>query len=369
MKIGIDAKWFYTGNPSGRVVVRNLIKHLIEMETEHDLYLFLNRREKGNFFPYTNPRVHLIYVWGGNNQLSNLFVLPILALHLKLDVVVYQYFSPLWSHAKKIAFIHDIIFVTHPQFFTFTERVYLNSMRILGRLAHRICTVSENERKRIEQCGLSSFENIDVVHNGVDEVYRRLILHDVNRIEEVKSKYDLPGEFLLYVGRLNERKNIRNLLRAIPLLKNKNIPLVIVGNYDWKMFDLEEEINRLDIAGRVIRAGFVVDEDLPVLFALAKIFCFISFEEGFGLPALEAMASGVPVVVANTSSLPEVCGEAGNYTDPHDPDSIAAVIGQLLDDCELFEVKRMLGLERAALFTWKKSAEALMRSIQKTVDL
>lgn len=369
MKIGIDAKWFYTGNPSGRVVVRNLIKHLVELETGHDLYLFLNHREKDNIFPYTNSRVHLIYVWAGNNQLSNLFILPILASRLKLDVVVYQYFSPLWSHAKRIAFIHDIIFITHPKFFTLTERVYLNSMRVLGRLAHRICTVSENERKRIEHCGLSSFEKIDVVHNGVNEIYRPLILHDVNRVAEVKSKYALPREFLLYVGRLNERKNIRNLLRAIPLLKTTSIPLVMVGTYDWKMFDLEEEINRLDIADRVIRTGYVADEDLPVLFALAKIFCFISFEEGFGLPALEAMASGVPVVVANTSSLPEVCGEAGNYADPHDPDSIATVIGQLLDDCELFEVKRMLGLERAALFTWRKSAEALMRSIQKTVDM
>lgn len=368
MKIGIDAKWFFTGNPSGRVVVRNLIKQMVLMETEHEFYLFLDRRDNEKLFPYTHPRVHLVYVWADINLLSNMFVIPFVSQGLHLDAIVYQYFTPLWSNSKRIAFIHDMIFVSHPQFFTLIERIYLNSMRILGRFAHRICTVSNNERKRIERYRLRTLDMIDVVYNGVDEIYRPLSLLGASRVEAVRSRYALPEEFILYVGRLNERKNIRNLLRAMPLLRNESIPLVIAGNYDWKMFGLDAEISRLGIAGRVIQTGFVEDEDLPVLFSLAKVFCFVSFEEGFGLPALEAMASGVPVVVSDCSSLPEICGEAGNYVDPYKPVSIAAMIDKLLEDKSLYIQMRDKGLKRSKLFKWEYSAVKLLESVKKAVD-
>lgn len=368
MRIGIDAKWFFTGNPSGRVVVGNLIKQMVLMDAEHEFYLFLDRRDKEKIFPYTHPRVHLVYVWAGINLLSNMFVIPFASHGFHLDAIVYQYFTPLWSNSKRIAFIHDMIFVSHPQFFTPIERIYLNSMRVLGKFAHRICTVSNNERKRIERYRLCTLDRIDVACNGVDEVYRPLSLLDESRVEAVRSKYALPEEFLLYVGRLNERKNIRNLLRAMPLLRNEGIPLLIAGNYDWKMFDLDEEISRLGIADRIILTGFVENEDLPVLFSLAKVFCFVSFEEGFGLPALEAMASGVPVVVSDCSSLPEICGEAGNYVDPYKPASIAEMIDKLLEDKSLYIEMRDKGLNRSKLFKWEYTAHKLLESVKKAVN-
>jgi glycosyltransferase involved in cell wall biosynthesis len=151
-------------------------------------------------------------------------------------------------------------------------------------------------------------------------------------------------------------------------LKNQEIPIVIVGSKDWKILDIDKLIDDLGINKRVIFSGFVLDNILPVIYSLATIFCFPSYAEGFGLPALEAMASGVPVVVSNTTSLPEICGDAGNYVNPNDPQDIAAMIDLLLKDNQLYNYKRSKGLERAKHFTWENSAKKLLECICKVVE-
>ncbi len=125
----------------------------------------------------------------------------------------------------------------------------------------------------------------------------------------------------------------------MPLIADQDIPLVIVGKADWKTPNLDIHLSDPAIARRVIMTGSVDDEELPVVYALSTIFCFPSFAEGFGLPPLEAMASGVPVIVANRTSLPEVCGDAATYAAPEDPASIAASIDQLLSDKGLYAAK------------------------------
>jgi len=211
-------------------------------------------------------------------------------------------------------------------------------------------------------------KKIDVIHHGITEEFKPREKHDNELLKAVISKYNLPAKFLLYVGRLNIRKNLLNLMKAIPLLEDTEIPLFLVGQYDWKTFNLDQWACRLGIKNRIILTGFVENEHLPVLYALSTIFCFVSYEEGFGLPALEAMASGVPVVVSNSSSISEVCGEAGNYADPHDPISIAKAIDSLLNNEELYLRKRALGLQRASLFRWKDSAEKIIHSALKVCN-
>ena len=186
---------------------------------------------------------------------------------------------------------------------------------------------------------------------------------DPASIRRAKTVFKLPDEYLLFVGRLNLRKNIDNLLRAIPLLRNKTIPLVIVGADNWKKSNHLKIIRELKIEDRIVFTGAVFKE-LGLIYSMAKVFCFPSYAESFGLPPLEAMASGVPVVVSNTTSLPEVCGDAGSYANPNKPEEIALAIDNLLTNDQLYSSKRQLGLVQAKKFTWTRAAQNVINSIE-----
>jgi len=368
MRIGFDAKWYFNGNPSGRIVVRNLLKEFIAINTEHEIYVILNKKDYDKNFPFENDKVKLIYVWSGINLLSNIIVVPIIISKYKLDVCVFQYFAPIFGSFKKIVYIHDVIFKAHPEFFTLKERIYFSPMKFFARWADAIITVSEFEKKRIKQFHfLGRKTKIRVIYNGVNKKFKSKKHFKSKELEMLESKYNLPERFLLYVGRLNERKNILNLLKSIKYLKDEEIKLVLGGTYDWKMFNLQQKIEELNLNERVLVLGYINDNELPMLYSLAYVFCYVSFEEGFGLPPLESLASGVPVVVSNTSSLPEVCGEAGTYCNPFDSVDIANKIKMLLEDNALYAVKKQLGLEQANKFSWKLSAEKLLSVCEKTV--
>ncbi len=367
MKIGIDAKWFYSGPPSGRVVVRNLIRHLVELSPEDDFYIFLDKQARGKEFPYLRPNVHLVYVWAGNNLLSNVFVVPFRSFKLHLDAFVLQNFSPVFFNFKRYVLIFDVIFRSHPEFFSLPERIYFWPIKYLAFFATRLCTISETEKKRMADFGYAKAPSIDVMYLGVDEVFKPREAHDADSMRLVAEKYGLPAKFILYVGRLNIRKNISNLLRALPRMKNGAVPLIIVGAHDWKTTDLESLIDELDIANRVIFTGHVSDDDLPRIVSLASVFCFVSYAEAFGLPALEAMASGVPVVTSDRTCLPEVCGDAALYADPDNPGQIAEKIDQLLDNHALWQEQRRLGIIRAQSFTWRATANTLKRNLSEIV--
>ncbi len=361
MRIGFDGRWFFSGNPSGKVIVRHVLQQLISRHPEHEYFVFLPRRERHLAFPFVAPHVRLFYTTTGNGLFANCFFLPWGARKLNLDVCLFFYFCGWFGRYKKIVVINDVTFLTYPEYFTWKEKLYFWPMKLLSRRAERICTLSQSEKERMIRLNYAAAARIDVVHLGVDEDFLPLSGHDPQRVQEVKAKYDLPDRFLLYIGRLNERKNILNLLKAIHALKNKTVKLVLAGKVDWKMFDLQAKLQELSLQDRVLLLDHVPETDLPALYALATIFCYVSFAEGFGLPPLEAMASGVPVVVSDRDSLPEVCAEAGSYADPQKPEDIAAVIDSLLTEPELREQKRTMGLLRARCFSWMASADKLLQ--------
>ena len=197
----------------------------------------------------------------------------------------------------------------------------------------------------------------------MNEIFKPKHFFDANEIDRIKYKYSLPERYLLFVGRLNVRKNVDNLLRAIPLLKNSEIKLLIVGSEDWKTSNYSQLVYELGIENRVQFKGAIYNDDLSVIFSLATVFCFPSLAESFGLPALEAMASGVPVVVSNSTALPEICGKAGNYVNPIDFNDIAAVIDNLLHNPAYSELKSKQSVERANYFSWHKSAEQILNCL------
>ena len=367
MRIGFDGRWFFSGNPSGRVVVRNLLQQLVTHHAEHEYFVFLPRREQHLEFWLQAPHVKLVYTAGKNGFLTNCISLPWQARKLGLDVCVFFYFSGVFGRYKKIVFVNDITFLAYPGYFTWKEKLYFRPMHFLSRRTDRICTISQSEKERMVRFNYAAADKIAVVPLGVDEGFVPLSGHGLSRIQEVKAAYGLPEQFLLYVGRMNERKNILNLLKAVKVLEDKNIKLVLAGKVDWKMFDLRVKIEELALQDRVLLLGQVAEGDLPVLYAMATIFCYVSFAEGFGLPPLEAMASAVPLVVSDRDSLPEVCAEAGSYVDPQKPEDIAAAIDRLLTDPELREKKRAKGLLRAKSFSWKNSADKVLQVCREVV--
>jgi glycosyltransferase involved in cell wall biosynthesis len=347
MRIGFDAKWLFNGNPSGRIVVKNLLEKLLELNTANELYIILNKKDINKTFPFKNDNVKLIYVWGGINLLSNIIVVPIVLLKYKIDVCVFQYFAPVFGKFKKIVYIHDVIFKSHPEFFTLKERIYFFPMKFLAKRSHGIITVSEYEKKKIKQFHfLGSKTKICVVYNGVDGKYKPKKYFDSQVIERLRLKYNLPERFLLYVGRLNGRKNILNLIKSIIYLKNKEIKLVLCGKYDWKMFNLPQKIEELGLNDRVLLLGYICDDELPILYSLASVFCYVSFEEGFGLPPLESLASGVP----------------------NDPENIAEKIDLILSSSDIRKTKIDIGLNRTKGFNWQNSAKVLLQFCEHILE-
>ena len=369
MKIGIDAKWFFNGPPSGKVVTRNHVKHLMEIDKTNEYFLFMDKKDIKEVFPFKGNNIHLVYIWADNNLASNVFIIPYYGRKLNLDVIIFQNFPGNSRHYASVSYIHDTLFLSHPQYYTYRERLYFSPLRILSRKATRICTVSYEEKKRLLKYDYKkNINDIDVIYHGVSEAFKPKEYYSKDFLETIKRKYHLPDQFLLFVGRLNERKNIYHLIRALPYLNDKGIPLVIVGEKDWKMFDLDQLINKVGLKDRIIFTGPIYNDDLACVYALAKIFCFPSYAESFGLPPLEAMAAGVPVVVSSNTSLPEVCGDAGNYVNPNNPENIAEMIDRLMNNKILFNKKREAGIQRSKEFTWRRSAEALLKTFCEVVS-
>jgi glycosyltransferase involved in cell wall biosynthesis len=359
MRIGVDCRWWFRGNPSGRVEVNNMVRRLVAGHPEDDYFLFLSQRDRGLPLALEGANVHAVYLPAAIGMLSVCLLLPWKAAGLGLDASLTFHFPPLAGRFRRIVWIDDVIFLEHPEYFTWKENLYLRLLRPLARRADHVCTISSSEKQRLVRSRVAAAGRISVVPPGVEARFRPAAEHDPRRLAELRARWGLPERFLLYVGRMNLRKNLQNLLAAVAMLRDREIPLVMAGNRDWKMFDLPGRIATLGLGSRVRLLGEVADEDLPGLYALASVFCFVSFSEGFGLPPLEAMASGVPVVVSDRDALPEVCGAAGNYVDPERPAAIAAAIASLLDDPALYARKSRLGLERAAAFTWERSTAAL----------
>jgi glycosyltransferase involved in cell wall biosynthesis len=371
MRIGIDAKWFFSGPVSTRVLLKNLLPELIDLYPGDEWVIFLDKRDKHKTLPFQSLNIHLEYVWADVNMLSNTFLLSRKMRHLKLDVMVYQTFPSFVHKIPSISFIHDVLFREFPQFFTWKEKMYFLSLTWLTRnRSERLIATTNyvaNELLRFQY--VKSRSRIDIVPLAVSKAYQPAEYQNPADLSAVKLKYQLPDQFILFVGRLNIRKNIENLLRALLLIHDRNIKLVIVGESDSKAPDLQKILSSQKLKKRIEFTGAMTDKDLVMTYSLAKLFCFPSFAEGFGLPPLEAMASGVPVIVSEITALPEVCRDAAIYTDPYNPESIANAINDLLENKELYARQRHSGIQRAKEFTWAKSAKSFMESIVNAVNI
>jgi len=370
MKIGIDAKWLFTGHISGKLFIQNILPELFALEPGIEWHIFLDKRNKNLDLPFRNENIKIHYIWANLNMVSNFIILPGCAKRLQLDAVLFQTFFMKKGKFKSVVFIHDILFEYYPQFFTWKERLYFKPLKWITSSADRVITTTQFVKNELIKFRFTKPDQpIDLAPSGVTSIFKPYAQHDPAFLRSVKERYRLPDFYLLFAGRLNARKNIRGLMKSLRFLDDKDIPLVIVGEENWKAPGIGELLAQKEIKERIIFTGFVTDDELAAIYAMAKAFCFPSFAEGFGLPPLEAMASGIPVIVSGTTSMPEVCSHAALFIDPGSPKNIADKINSLLKNKALYEQKQNEGLEWSRQYTWKRTAEGVMQSILSAVKM
>jgi glycosyltransferase involved in cell wall biosynthesis len=261
--------------------------------------------------------------------------------------------------------VHDLIFRHLPEHHKPLNRWYLNlTMPLYCRRATHLVAVSEcTRRDLIAAYGLPP-ERITVVHEAADPRFRP---QPPQTVAAARSRYDLPERYLLAVGTIEPRKNLSRLLAAFEVLLAGGLTdgLALVGRRGWLYDDFFAALERSPARDAVCFPGYVPDDDLPALYAGAQALVLPSLYEGFGLPVLEAMACGAPVACSNTSSLPEVAGDAALTFDPADVDGITGALRRLLTDAALRADLRERGLEQAARFSWEKTAQQTLALYQK----
>ena len=269
----------------------------------------------------------------------------------KYDLYFEPNFIPLKMRAKKtVATVYDFSFHHHPEWHP-KERIRDFSKHFFNRIKEADCIITIS--KYVEKEGLEILRNkncrIVTIYPGFNDIFKAN--------EDGKIKARTSENYILFVGSIEPRKNLVSLLKAYVLLPEymkKNFKLLLVGFKGWENKEILELLNKLK--GAVNYLGYVDNEELAELYRKASCFVYPSFYEGFGLPPLEAMACGCPVIVSNVSSLPEVCGDAAHYVDPSSAESIAEGMHKILDDESLRQSMIQRGLERARLFSWEKSA-------------
>jgi glycosyltransferase involved in cell wall biosynthesis len=360
MKIGIVTD-FVDGNLGGiGTYTHNLVQQLNEIDKSNKYYLVHGESKDIQIYK-TNEEIFVKkYFFRGSGYIWRYFSAPLKLKSMKqLDIVHDTYEIGTLSFKapfKKIITVHDLSPFLFPD--TFSSRAVLLHKLLFSKTLQsvdKIITVSECSKRDLVTYFNVPEDKIKVIFNGVDTKFKPLNKDEVN---EFLKKYNLNFPFILFVGTLEPRKNLPALFKAYYQLKNKNInhKLVIAGKKGWKYQDIFETVNKLNLNNDIIFTDYIPENDLPALYNAADVFVYPSIYEGFGLPPLEAMACGTPVVTSNISSLPEVVGNAGITVDPKDIDMLATALYEALTNDSLMKEMTKKGLERAKLFSWKSCA-------------
>ena len=389
-RIGIDIRCLAEGRRTGvEEYTLNLLTHLFEIDQKNEYVLFFNsfRSSNTDFFwikKYSNVTLKR---FGFPNKLLN-FLFWYLNWP-KIDKMIGGadiFFMPniifgsVSRETKLVLTIHDLSFERYPQTFSWKRRiwhVFINTKKICQR-ADKIIAVSNSTKNDLEFLYKISPEKIQVVYSGISDKFKVVDRND-EKLISVKEKYNLPYKFILYLGTIEPRKNITGIVKAFGQLQKfskKNNPpagggeifkykLVIAGSKGWMNEKIFFEIEKSGHKDKIIFLDFVADEDKEYVFNLTSLFVYPSFFEGFGFPPLEAMQCGVPVIVSNNSSLPEIVGRAGILIDPDKPEEIYLAMKEILVSRELKEKLIEQGLAQSKLFDWKKTAEEFLSALNK----
>jgi glycosyltransferase involved in cell wall biosynthesis len=358
-RIGIDlhvADGIFQGS---RTHCLELFSRVIDVTPECDFVLLTSDPSKLISFSqsFALPNVNIIAMPSRRAVVRLLWQLPQAARRLRISLLHTQYIVPPVAFCATAVTVHDILFESFPEYF---EKSFVLRSRLLVpysiRRSTAIFTVSDFSHRQICEAYSVPPKNVHTISNGVDTTR---FFPGRRGMEVVKAMGLEGGEYFLTVGRLEPRKNHATLLRAWAKIKAPRPRLVIVGQRHFNYRDSIDLIRTLEIQDDVLILEQVSDVELPAIYRNAKGFVYTSWAEGFGMPLLEAMASGIPVVTSATTALTEVGAGATLYVDPSDPAEISAAINSLNTDSELRQSLIERGFRRAKDFTWERSARTV----------
>ena len=367
MRIGIEAQRIQRAKKHGMdVVAVELIKALQTIDKQNEYFIFCRNGEdakaiqdSANFHIKSFPA----FTYGDWEQIK----LPSIAKKYDLDLLhCTANTGPLKCSIPLVLTLHDIIYL---ESLDFKGTMYQNAGNLYRKMvvpklvkkSQLIITVSQFEKEKIVSRLQLPTEKVKVVYNAVSEKFNNN--YSPESIKALKRQYNLPDEFILFLGNTAPKKNTSNVIKAYTeycLANYTAIPLVLL-DYNKELVEaFLKEIKQEKLLQNFVFPGYVKHDQMPLMYNAATLFLYPSLRESFGLPILEGMACGVPVVTSTTSSMPEVAGDAAVLVDPYSPAAIAEGISNILSDKEKWNNLKYRGLERAKLFTWKEAAKSVL---------
>lgn len=362
MRIGLDARLPYYQMGGISQYILYLLPALAEIDRENDYVIFHSRKDGRSYQPSAanfgrrnlwTPCHHRLERWAMAAEL----------LPHRLDLLHSPDFIPPAAGAKKrVITVHDLNFYYYPQFLTAeSRRYYLEQIEWAVRAADHIMADSHQTRQDlIEKLNLPA-EKVTTIHLAANPIYARP--RPAEHVKQILTHYNLPSGYILFVGTLEPRKNVPALIKTYHRLRQEtavDVPLVLAGRKGWLYDEIFATIDELKLRGHVHHLENLPDEEIACLYTAAGVLALPSHYEGFGLPVLEAMHNGCPVICSNRGSLPEVGGSAALLLDPDDIDAWVEAIHRVLSDSELRREMIAKGYPQAQGFTWRRTAEATL---------
>ena len=378
MKIAIEGQRLFRRKKHGMdMVALELIRNLQLIDHENEYVIFVKPDEDDQVIQET-PNFKIVKLDGGFYPLWEQIALPKAAAREGCDILhCTSNTAPIFSSIPVVDTLHDIIYMEHSYLkilqgsgtpYQKFGNVYRKLIvpRIV-RKSRKIITVSHFEKNRIADFfGMKGDPRLTAVYNGVGEHFKPVT--DRAELTRVKEKYHLPDHFFFFLGNTDPKKNTKGTLKAYAdFVKQTNSEMqLLMLDYDQnELKKILSEIGAPELIGRIHLTGYVVNTDLPAIYSQCGVFLYPSLRESFGIPILEAMGCGVPVITSNTSSMPEIAGDAALIIDPYKPEEITAAMIQLTTDNTLRGSKIKLGYEQAALFSWRAMAENVLKIYQE----
>ena len=368
MRIAIDAH--SVGNKLGgnESYAKNLIEALAEIDKVNQYTIFVTKRAARERFSNRWPNFQVRTTPPHTPFVRIPLTLSAELRRNRVDVLHVQFTAPPFSPCPVVVSIHDLSFEHLPQTFKRRSRMQLRlTVRRSARNAAQVIALSEHARADLIATYNLQPEKVNVVPLAAPDAFAPV--RDDNELQRVRQTYGIDRDYILSVGSIQPRKNLRRLIEAYYLLRQQQpegkLPqLVLVGKNAWLYDETLQSLKDRDL-GSIVLTGYVPEADLPALYSGALCFIYPSYFEGFGLPPLEAMKCGAPVIVGNKTSLPEVVGDAALMIDPFDVGAIAAAIQRVITDSDFRSELRVKGMQRAKQFDWKETARRTLAVYEK----
>jgi len=368
MKIGIDVREVVKEKAGKGYFTANLVFNILQLDQKNEYILYTNQELK-NFDQFTNATLKIIDKKGlswHKKVLKNAY-----EENLDIFFAPTSYVIPAKHNPKKIKVItvvHDLVALLFPAKHN-KKAVWMEKFYIKKALKKSvsICAVSRNTKKDLIKKFRCDEKKIHIIHNAASEIFKQI---PTEKLPEIIDNTNFPQHFILITGTLEPRKNITSLIQAFSKITDKfpSHKLLIAGKKGWYYDKIFKTVKDLALENKVEFLGYVSDQDLIALYNLADVFVYPSLYEGFGIPPIEAMQCGCPVITSNISSLPEVVLNAALQVEPHNIEKLAYEIESLLKDKKLRQKMIARGFKQAAKFSWKKSAKKALELFEKALQ-